>query len=169
MACSIVQGYEIACRDSVGGVREIYIAEFSNVQSYVESSGVVTAITMVSGTKFYTYQLEKENAQFDDNGAGSLENGTTYHEGTLTFTMKKMSASMQNSIKVLMQSRLVVLVKDNNDTVYCMGLTRGADCLQVATSTGKAFGDMSGATVTITSKEPAPAQTFTGTVQTLLT
>lgn len=168
MACSIVQGYEIACRDAVGGVREVYISEFSNVQSYTESSGVVTAITMVSGTKFYTYQLEKENAQYDNNGTSSLENGTKFFDSTLTFTMKKMSASMQNAIKVLMQARLVVIVKDNNDTLWVMGLTRGADCLQVATSSGKAFGDMSGSTVTITAKEPNPDSTYTGNIQTLL-
>ena len=95
MPCLIVQGGEIACRDSVGGSLEIYLTEFTNVPqaNITASSGVVTAATCSAGKRFFTYQLEKENAQFDPKIIPSVENGTTYSEMTLTFTMKKMSAS----------------------------------------------------------------------------
>lgn len=167
MPCSIVQGYEIACRDSTGGIESIYIAEFSNVQSYTASSGVITAITMVPGKKFYTFQLEKENATYTNDLVGSLENGTTFYNSSLVFTMKKMSASMKNAIKVLGQARLVVIVKDNNGTYFVMGLTRGADALDIKMTSGKAFGDMNGSTVTIVGKEPDFDYTYTGSIATI--
>lgn len=167
MACNLIQGNEVLCRDAVGGVKTVYIANFSNVQAYSASSGVVSSITMVPGTKFYTFQLEKENAQYDNKMVGSIENGSTYFESTLTFTMKKLSASMKNSIKVLGQSQLMVIVLDNNGVYHVMGLTRAADCLESTMSTGKAMGDLSGATMTITSKEPDFDYTYTGSISSI--
>lgn len=168
MACNITQGYEIACRDIAGGVQEVYIAEFDNVASYTVSSGVCTAISMYSTKKFFTYQLEKENATYNNDIVGSVENGTTFYQSTLTFTMKKMSASNKNALKVLAQARLVIIVKDNAGDLHVMGLTRGADALDIKMTTGKAMGDMNGTTLTITGKEPDFDPTFTGTLATLL-
>ena len=167
MSCNLIQGNEINCRDSVGGVEAIYIANFSNVQAYVSSSGGVTSITMVPSTRFYTFQLEKENATYENKMTGSIENGTTFYESTLTFTMKKLSASMKNSIKTLGQSRLVVIVKDNNGVYFVMGLTKGVDCLESVMTSGKAFGDMNGATMTMSGKEPDFDYTYTGSISTI--
>jgi len=157
MACDIVQGYEILCRDSVGGIKEVYITEFENVPqaNITAASGVISAISCNSGTKFYTYQLERENAQYDNNQVGSLENGTNFWESTLTFTMKKMSASMKNSLRVLSENRLMVIVKDANDVYWLMGQTRGVDLLSSTMTSGRAMGDLNGATLTFTGKEPA--------------
>ena len=154
MACNIVQGSEIQCRDAVGGVIEAYIAKYEDLLSVTSSSGVITAITMNVGKKFYTFQLEKENAQYDNNATTSVENGTTFWESTLVFTMKKMSASQKNSVKTLVQSRLVVIVKDANGIYWLMGETRGADVTTLTMTSGKAMGDLSGSTVTVTGKEP---------------
>ena len=170
MACDLVQGNEILCRDAVGGVQEVYIAPFDDVPqaNITSASGVISAMTCSSGNKFYTFQLEKENAQYDNNAVGSLENGTNFWESTLVFTMKKMSASMKNSVRVLSQSRLMVIVKDANGVYWVMGQTRGVDALEAQLTTGKAMGDMSGATITFTGKEPAFDNELTGSLITAL-
>jgi len=164
MACELVQGDEILCRDSTGGVREAYIAKFDNVISATATSGQVSTIAMAGGTKFYTYQLEKENGVYTNNMTGSVENGTTFWESLLTFTMKKMSASQKNALQNLSQSRLMVIVKDNNDKYWIMGRTRGADALDIQGTSGQAFGDLNGATVNISGKEPTFDAEFTGTI-----
>ena len=57
MACAIVSGYALDCRDTVGGIKKIYITELANVTTVSENaSGYVTAITKSS--KFFTYELE---------------------------------------------------------------------------------------------------------------
>jgi hypothetical protein len=167
MACDLIQGNEVLCRDSVGGVKTLYVANFTNVQAYTESSGVCSAITMVPNTKFYTFQLEKENATYENKMVGSVENGTTYFESTFTHTMKKLSASMKNSIKTLGQSRLVIIVEDNNGVKYVIGLVNGVDVVDVTMTTGKAFGDMNGATMNYIGKQPNPDPTFTGSIATI--
>ena len=161
--CDLIQGSEIGCRDNAGGVTEVYIANFDNVQSVSTTSGVASAITMInSSAKFFTFQLEKENAQYDNPIVSSIENGTTFSESTLVFTIKKMSASQKNSLKNLSRARLMVIVKDSNNQLWVMGETRGVDALDIQNSTGKAFADLNGATVTITGKEPDPDPEFTG-------
>lgn len=156
MACNLTQGNEVLCRDAIGGVAEVYITEFTNVPqaNITASSGVITAMTCTSGKKFFTFQLEKENATYNNDVTNSVENGTSFYDSNLTFTMKKMSASMKNSIKMLAQNRLMIIVKDNNGVYWLMGRERGVDATDIKMTSGKAFGDMSGVTMTFTGKEP---------------
>lgn len=159
MACTLIQGRTIDCRDAVGGIEEVYIAEYENVNSVTDSSGTVTGVTMASGTKFWTYKMEKENAMFTEPHVGSQENGTLFYEQQLSFTLKKLSASLRNEIKNLSQNRLVIIVKDNNGTYWMLGQDYGMDKVGGDNNgtTGKLFGDMSGYTLNFTGKEKNPA------------
>ena len=170
MACDLVQGREIDCRDAVGGVQEVYITEFVNVPqaNITASSGVVTAMACNSGKQFFTFQMEKENAQYDNNAITSVENGTTHYESTLVFTMKKMSASQKNSVKVLAQNRLMIIVKDNIGTYWVLGREKGIDATDIKMTSGKAFGDLTGTTITFTGKEPDFDNQLTGSLITAL-
>jgi hypothetical protein len=154
--CLIVQGNELDCRDSNGGVSEIYLTEYVNVPqgNITASSGVITAATCSSGKRFFTYQLEKENATFEPKLVSSVENGTTSCEQTLTFTIKKMTASHRNNLLTLAYNRLHIIVKDSNGIYHWMGVANGADMVSADGSTGKAIGDMNGYTLTFTAKEP---------------
>lgn len=165
MPCLIVQGREIDCRDSVGGVAEVYLTEFVNVPqaNITASSGVVTAATCSAGKRFFTYQLEKENAQFDEKATSSLESGT-FVEQTLTFTTKKMSASQKNNMLTLLYNRAHVIVKDKNGVYHWMGRTSAADVTNVDATTGKAYGDMNGFSVTVSAKEPVFADTVSASI-----
>lgn len=170
MACTIYQGREIDCRDSMGGVQEIYIAEFANVQSITETSGVITAITMVSGKKFYTFQVEKENGSLTETENGSVENGTLFYEQVVNFSIKKGSSSQRNALNVLAKARLMVIVKDNNGVYWLVGKSRAADKVGDNNfSTGKAFGDQNGYNVTLTAKEPNPVVELTAALITSIT
>lgn len=166
MACPIIQGYEIACRDSVGGVPEVYLTEYVNVPqaNYTASSGTISAATCSAGKRFFTIQLEKENAQYDVKDIVSVENGTLYSEQTLTFTMKKMSASLRNMLRTIAQNRLHIIVKDGNGTYWWMGLVNGADLTTNDGTTGKALGDMNGYTLTFTAKEPDAPNTVSAAI-----
>lgn len=164
MSCNLVQGNEVQCRDSVGGIKEVYIANFSNVLSATATSGQVSAITMAGSTKFYTFQLRQEDGSYTNPAISSRENGTTYYDSTVTFTIKKMSASQKNSLHNLAKSRLMVIVKDNNDVFWIVGRVRGCDALDIQNGTGQALGDLNGATITISGREAEPDAEFTGTI-----
>lgn len=170
MTCDIIGGREIACRDSVGGVAEVYLTEFNNVPqaNITSSSGVISAATCSAGKRFFTYQLEKENAQFDYKDTASVDAGTLFSEQTLSFTLKKMSAALRNNLRTLSQNRLHIIVKDKNGVYWWMGQTGGADLLDNSASTGKGMGDMNGFTLSFTAKEGDAPNTISAALVALL-
>jgi len=167
MACNIVQGDSIDCRDSVGGLGlSLLIGEYGNVPqaNITASSGVISAMTCSSGKRLFKYELDKENATFTDSVMVSVENGTTHSEQTLTFTIKKMSASHRNNLLTLAYNRLMIVVKDANGINHVMGQVNGADLTGNEGTSGKALGDMNGYTLTFTAKEPVPANTISDAI-----
>ncbi len=63
MACNIIEGLTLDCRQGAGGLKKLYLTEFANVSAITQSSGTVTAITMAAGKKFWTVELELEDGQ----------------------------------------------------------------------------------------------------------
>jgi len=170
MACTIIEGREIDCADSVGGITELYVCEYNNVQqsAITASSGTITAMNCLPTTKFYTYQMEKGNASFDEKTVRSVDNGTTYHEQTLSFNIKKLSARMRNDIYILAQKRTFWIVKDNNGLIKLLGQVGGMDLGEATASTGKAFGDLNGATLSFKGMEKEPANVMSQAILTSL-
>ena len=154
MACALTQGRAIECRNSMGGIEQVLISVFSNVSAYTESAGIITALTQVTATNFFIYELEKENGSLIETHNGSLENGTNFYDSVLEFSTFNLSASESEELSLLDQSQLFVIVKDNNGIYWSIGASRGADKLGGTSVTGAAFGDMNGYTYTITAKEP---------------
>ena len=161
MACNIIEGYYLDCRDGVGGVKAIYFTEFSNVASITSSSGTISSITMNSGKRFYLYECEPETAEASQKGTGSVENGTVFYEQSITFNLYKMNAKNRNILRNLIQNRLMAIVKLEDDTFVLFGEKRGINVTSQEDKTGKAMGDMIGSVVTLTAKEPLPANIVT--------
>lgn len=157
MPCIIVEGVTLDCRQGAGGVDKIYLTEWANVASVTSASGSISAIGMNSGKKFWEVQLEMEDAQFNEDATVSIENGTTFYAQTLTFSVYKMTAKNRNIVRLLTQNRLAVIVKDMDGVFRLAGETRAMHLTAGTSSTGKAMGDKNGYSLTLTGKEPLPA------------
>lgn len=157
MACLITEGITLDCRQGAGGIKKLYLTEFANVSSITSSSGSVTAITMASGKKFWTVEVELEDAQLNEDPTVSIENGTTFYAQTLTFSVYKMTAKNRNIVRLLTQNRLMVIVQDADDVYHLIGETRAMHLTAAPSTTGKAMGDKNGYNITLTGKEPLPA------------
>lgn len=153
MACNLTQGRTIDCRNNTGGIEEILIANFENVQIGTVAAGVITAMTQTAATDFYRYSLEKENGSLVETHTGSLENGTNFYDSVLDFSTKNLTAAESEELMILEQARLFVIVKTNNGKYWTVGAYFAADKLTGTSVTGMAFGDMSGYTYSITAKE----------------
>ena len=169
MACILTQGNSLPCRSSVGGIAEIYIAELANKSTLTTTSGVITAFTMLSTKKFWTYFVEKEDATFTDTITVSAENGTKYSEQTGTFTIKQMTSSNRNELELMAQNKLMVIAKDNNGVYWLFGENNGLDVTTIAAATGKAYGDLNGYTISFAGKETVSSKAVTGSLIATLT
>lgn len=161
MSCLINNGYALGCKDNLGGVQEVYIGSFSGdtTFSYDASTDTITGVT--GSNTFYTFEQRQEQAEFVQTGNHSIENGTNFWEQVVSLIFTKNTSDLRNTLKLLSQSTLFVIVKDQNGTYWFIGEQNGADLTASTASAGKAFGDLNGVTVSITAKEPSPAREIT--------
>lgn len=164
MACALTQGYTLDCKDSLGGIVEVYFMASQDVASYTVSGGVMTALTKDTGKRFYKYELVKATSNFVENINASVENGTIFYQQELTVVLNKLQVNTRNEILLLAKNLLVAVAKDNNGKYWYMGLTRGLDITAGSSQSGTAEGDRSGYTLTFTAKEPELAPEVNSTV-----
>lgn len=156
MSCLLTTGFTLDCVDNEGGIEEILLGNFSEITSFTEVAGEITAITQVALTNFYRYELEQEDSDLISTENRSAENGTLFYETVLNFTIDKLSKEKSEELKIMAQARkLVVIAKLSDGQYVAMGFDRGA-MKQGGTNqaaSGKAYGDKQGYTIGLTSKE----------------
>lgn len=164
MACALTQGYVLDCRDSLGGIVEVYFMAFQDVATATEASGVITALTKDAGKRFYKYELPKGTAALTETINSNVQNGTLYYTPELTIILNKLQANTRNEILLLAKNLLVAVAKDNNGKWWYLGKDRGLDLTAGSGTTGTAEGDRSGYTLTFAGAEPALAPEVNSTV-----
>ena len=167
MACDLTLGRKEPCKDSVGGIKNIYFVDFGKLGVITYESGLDT-IDNLTGTTIggsansltaFKYEL-KGNSSLEQTVTASRENGTVFYEQTLNITLKKLSAIDNIQLKLLAYGRPHVAVEDYNGNVMMMGLENGADVSGGTIVTGAAMGDLSGYTLTLSGTEKQPANFF---------
>tara|TARA_R110000772_G_scaffold16001_3_gene45908 strand:+ start:121 stop:633 length:513 start_codon:yes stop_codon:yes gene_type:complete len=157
MACLLTTGYQLGCRDSIGGIQEIYIANFSSGATYsLDANDNITGVGGVTAS-YYTFEQEMETGQFDQTGEYSTEMGTVFFTQDVTVMLHKNDAALRNQLLVLSQANMSVIILDQRGEYWLIGYQNGVRTTAGAMNTGKAFGDMNGVTITLQGKEPEPA------------
>jgi hypothetical protein len=170
MPCALSQGYNLDCRLSYGGVKEIYLIEFENVTSFAQTAGVVTAITKASTKTFKKYNLIAHTAEGDEALTASREMGTLSNKQTIKFPINKMTVSVRNELFLLAQNRLIFVFVDENGTNWMYGSDYGLTLTTSANKTGKLLADRNGYELVFEGDEKTLAyEVNAGTLATLLT
>lgn len=165
MACDLTAGFQLSCRSSVGGIKNIYILSGS-VSGVTASAG---SISDISGSGvFYKFELPRNVGDFTETPNPSLENGTVFYTQTVNAAFHKLQASIRNQVKVLAQNpALKIVVETNNGTddnvgqFFYIGETRGATLTAGSGTTGTAYGDANQYALTFEATEVNPAQEIT--------
>lgn len=152
MACALTQGFNLDCRDSIGGLKEVYIIEIGNVSAVTESSGVVTAITKAAGKRFWKYSLIRETSNADEVITSNEQNGTLYYAQTVQIIANKKQASVRNEIMLLGKNNVAIVAVDNNGKGWLYGRELGL-VLGGNAGTGTAWADRNGHTLTFAGQE----------------
>ncbi len=164
MACALTQGYSLDCRDTAGGVKEVYIANFSNVSGITSASGIITVISKANGGRFYKYEQYRDTAESFEDITGNSETGSVFYAQSVVLALRKMQASIRNEIKLLASALVVIVVKDRNGKYWYYGETNGLELNTGRAGTGKALGDKNGYDLTFTGGEPEPAKEVDSTI-----
>jgi len=163
MGCLLTTGRELPCKDSVGGIKAVYLADYGSLGALTVTSGEVTAI---AGTPdLYQFDV-KGNSSLEQAITSSRENGTTFYEQTLNLTLTKLDLATQQEIVLMAKARPHIFVEDYNGNYFLVGAANGADVSGGTIVTGAAMGDLSGFTLVFSAQETLPAYFVTSTVVT---
>lgn len=144
MPCVLTQGFNLDCRFSFGGVKEIFVIEFENVSAITEVAGVITVITKVATKTFKKYNLIAHTAEADEAFAGNREMGTLSNKQTIKFPINKLTTAVRNELMLLAQNRLIFVYVDENGTGWMYGREYGLMLDTAALKTGKVLADRNG-------------------------
>jgi len=157
MACALTTGYTLDCRDSVGGLKSVYLIEIDNVSGVTSAAGVATAISKANGGRFWKYNLVKATGEATEEYQASEENGTFFHNQSINVILNKMQAATRNEIVLLSQNRLMAVIEDRNGKYWLYGKDNGLTLSAGSAKTGVAMGDRNGYELTFSGAEEDPA------------
>lgn len=153
MSCALTQGFNLDCRDAVGGIKEIYIIEIGNVSSITEASGTVSVIAKAPGKRFWKYSLIRETSHFSETLTVSEANGTTFAAQTGEIILNKRQASVRNELMLLAKGNVAIVAVDNTGNGWLYGREYGMMVNNAVAASGTAWGDRNGYTVPFSGNE----------------
>ena len=169
MACLITSGRVEPCKDSLGGLRNVYFINEDIAANYMyreSAPGVYVVDTDFSESidyvnfveKLYKFELKSNENVYDQEIVSSRENGTTFFRQTLTIKLKKQDIATHNAVKTLAYAKPRILVENNEGQFFLVGLLRGCDLTAGSINNGGALGDFSGYSLTFQAEELLPSQ-----------
>ena len=161
MACTLTTGRSLPCRDSVGGLKAVWFADYGTLGTLTVTNGNVDSIR--GSPALFQYDL-KGNSSLEQTITASTENGTSFYEQALNLTLTKLDVETQESIKLIVKARPHVFLEDYNGNYLLVGAVHGAEVSGGTIVSGAAMGDLSGFTLTLTAQETIPAYFVTASV-----
>ena len=153
MACAITKGRTLPCKNSVGGLKNVYILDYSTTISGAKVRFNNTTNRRYS--RIFKFEI-KGNSSLETSVTSSRENGTTFYETTLNITFTYLDVATQEEIKLLNAGRAHYVVEDYNGNYFLIGKDHGAEVTGGTVVTGAAMGDLSGFTLVVSAQETAP-------------
>lgn len=128
MSCAAytLNGLPRDCEQSMGGIAEVYIANYEDVAGVEVSQaegaeGKISTIEMAEGKKFYKYVLRKGAGSFTSTATIDNANGVNFVTTVLTFNMLRMNTQKRIEMTALSVNELAVIVKDANGIYWYLG------------------------------------------------
>ena len=171
MSCELLIGRTEPCKDSLGGLKAVYffneepdVTYFTDTENILTPPTVATAemyhdiIKQISGVSaLYKFELKANENTYVENVLSDRSNGTTVYQQVLNIKLKKQDATTHKYLKLLAYGKVRVIVQNNNNQFFLMGLKFAAEVTGGNITSGGQLVDHNGYTLTLTSDELKPA------------
>jgi hypothetical protein len=163
MACDLTRGRLIDCKDTVGGLKAIYICKTYN--NNIEAVATINTTEMTTAgfatwsgqsggaTTVFKYDLVPSLSSMNVTVNSDNANGTTFFTQALSVTLQKIDHDMTNELRLMAYSRSQIFVQDANDNVFLLGIQNGCHVSGGTVITGTAKGDLNGYTIEWSAEE----------------
>ena len=153
MACSqLLNGIAADCQTNVGGVREVYIANYSDVSAIEvdDSSNMIKTITMADTAKFKKYAFKKNTSSMTSTLNVDPANGVNFVQTDLSLVFAKQETVKRMEIAKLSLGELRVIVLDANGKYWFLGQEEFVSATAGTAETGTNRQDGNRYTITLT-------------------
>ena len=119
----MLNGIAADCQTNVGGVREVYIANYSDVTAIEldDSSNMIKTITMADSAKFKKYAFKKNTSSMTSTLNVDPANGVNFVQTDLALVFAKQETVKRMEIAKLSLGELRVIVLDANGKYWFLG------------------------------------------------
>ena len=153
MSCSqLLNGIAADCQTNVGGVREVYIANYSDVSAIEvdDSSNMIKTITMADSAKFKKYAFKKNTSSMTSTLNVDPANGINFVQTDLSLVFAKQETVKRMEIAKLSLGELRVIVLDANGKYWFLGQEEFVSATAGTAETGTNRTDGNKYTITLT-------------------
>ena len=156
MACLINAGRLVECKDAIGGLKRIYLANFIEDYAFTldTNAGTLNQVDELPATVVFEYDLRPDLSGLTVNIGADSATGTTSFEQVLAFTLQQVKIKDAEQIQAMAQGQLMAFCLDNNDNVWACGLRHGMDVTAGVVQTGATRTELTGIQLTLTGIEP---------------
>ena len=152
MACSLntLAGIAGSCESNQGGIIEVYINHFDQVEDVTVTSDKITAVELkASGEKFHKYNFKRNTGSLTSTYTIDPVNGTNFVTSDLTLVFAKQDTAKRIEISALALDDLVVIVKDANLRYWYLGKDEPVQASAATAQTGTARTDGNSYNITL--------------------
>lgn len=152
----------VGCKDSMGGIIEVYAIKADYVDDVVLDSSadsstyhMITAISTKAVDSsnpehFKTFKVRRQTSSLTSTMTTDEAIGTFSVQSDLALQFTKMSTYKSEQLMGLLTEDLAVIVKDRNQKLWYLGYESPVTASAGTAQTGVAMGDLSGYNVTLT-------------------
>lgn len=146
MACSItLKGIPAECKNSMGGIRAIWLAPYEK-----DALSVSAGVGTIAATNFKRFNTRKNVCSMTSTATIDATNGTNYMSTELNIVFARMDADKRIELNTLINGDVMAVVADSNGEYWFLGKDEPVNVTALTSQTGTAKADGNSYNVTLT-------------------
>ena len=137
------------CAPNMGGIKEVLLANASDVTAVTVTAGKISAITMGASAKFKKYAFNANTGSLTSTYTIDPASGVKYVSTDLVMLFNRMETTKRVEISALAVNDLVAIVLDMNGIYHYLGYDEPVNMSAGDGQTGTARGDANRYSVTL--------------------
>lgn len=143
--CSItLKGIDFSCKDSVGGIKRIWLADWN-----AAGASIVSDRFTATATAFKLFRIRTGNGSMNSTLNADEANGTVFVQTDLNMKFTKLTEDSRKEVAEILRGNVAAIVEDNTGNYWGLGAEHPLTLSAGNVNTGAAMGDFAGYDVTV--------------------
>lgn len=146
----------VGCKDSMGGIKKVFVAEYADAKPtyyLADSDGDITTAEYDAEKTpglWKKFEFRKGTSAMSSTINVDDTAGITYVQTDVTLQFNKVDTTKRLAISALMFQNVAVVVVDQNDNIWGLGIDNPVTLTAGTAETGTAMSDANGYNITLT-------------------